>query len=86
MSESVLELSRDGNTLKASTMACRNDVLVVGGNSGEYVLKRLDEPDSMEHWGIITSDASGITNHIDLVHDRNGGKLPAYSCWAFRLY
>ncbi|CAO3681474.1 unnamed protein product [Umbelopsis vinacea] len=71
-SESVLKLSRDGNTLKASTMACKNDVLVAGGNSGEYVLKRLDEPDSMEHWGIITSDASGITNHIDLVHDRNG--------------
>lgn len=55
-------------------MACKNDVLIVGGNCGEYVLSRLDEPEAQEHWGIITSDASGITNHIDLVHDRNGGK------------
>ncbi|KAJ2956061.1 hypothetical protein NQZ79_g8046 [Umbelopsis isabellina] len=53
-------------------MACRNNVLIVGGNSGEFALKRVDEKDGTEHWGTITSDASGITNHIDLVHDRNG--------------
>lgn len=55
-------------------MACRNNILIVGGNSGEFALKRVDEEDGTEHWGAITSDASGITNHIDLVHDRNGGK------------
>jgi len=71
-SERVLDLSKDGSTIKASTMGCKNDVLVVGGHSGEYALKRLDEPNATEQWGIITSDASGITNHIDLVHDRNG--------------
>ncbi|GAB5586130.1 hypothetical protein Unana1_01030 [Umbelopsis nana] len=72
MSETVLKLAANGSTIKASTMACKNDVLIVGGNCGEYVLTRLDEPEAQEHWGIITSDASGITNHIDLVHDRNG--------------
>jgi hypothetical protein len=72
-SESVLNLTRDGINIKASTMACRNGVLVVGGNSGEFALKRMDGINATEHWGTITSDASGITNHIDLINDRNGG-------------
>lgn len=46
---------------------------MVGGNSGEYIVKRLNASESDEHWGNITSDASGITNHIDLIYDRNGG-------------
>ncbi|KAM3586886.1 hypothetical protein VKS41_001936 [Umbelopsis sp. WA50703] len=71
-SESVLNLTRDGINIKASTMACRNGVLVVGGNSGEFALKRMDGINATEHWGTITSDASGITNHIDLINDRNG--------------
>ncbi|CAO3686287.1 unnamed protein product [Umbelopsis ramanniana] len=71
-SHDVLHLSRDRNDIKASTIACKDDVLMVGGNSGEYIFKRLNASESDEHWGNITSDASGITNHIDLIHDRNG--------------
>jgi hypothetical protein len=79
-SHDVLHLSQDRNDIKASTIACKDDVLMVGGNSGEYIFKRLNASESDEHWGNITSDASGITNHIDLIHDRNGGTCNTMSC------
>lgn len=52
-----------------STLAAEHDVLIAGGFTGEYLLRRLDAGDNDDaacHEGTITSHISGITNHVQI--------------------
>ncbi|KAL1925773.1 uncharacterized protein VTP21DRAFT_656 [Calcarisporiella thermophila] len=56
---------------KITTMACREDVLLVGGFCGEYACRRLDAEGT--YTGFITKDSNGITNYVDITRSRSGG-------------
>ncbi|RUS35607.1 hypothetical protein BC938DRAFT_482904 [Jimgerdemannia flammicorona] len=81
-SRSVMDLHHTDNPasfpIKVSTMACRDDVMLVGGFCGEYAFQRLDSQYSPANYGIITSDNNGITNHMDIIQGRSGGKFDYY--------
>ncbi|RKO91846.1 WD40-repeat-containing domain protein [Blyttiomyces helicus] len=73
-SRTVLNLSQhDLSGTKISTMAAKDNFLIVGGYGGEYVCRRLDG-DPMVHTGSVTVDPSGITNHLDIARSRSGAK------------
>ncbi|CAG8604151.1 39341_t:CDS:10 [Gigaspora margarita] len=54
-----------------STIACKDNYLLVGGLYGEYACRRLDADPI--HFGTITTDSNGITNHMDIIESRTGG-------------
>nr|CAG8504292.1 10195_t:CDS:10 [Entrophospora candida] len=59
-----------------STIACRNNFLLVG-LYGEFACRRLDaEP---IHFGTVTTDANGITNHMDIIESRTGSTVAVIS-------
>ncbi|KAF0400794.1 WD40 repeat-like protein [Gigaspora margarita] len=60
-----------------STIACKDNYLLVGGLYGEYACRRLDADPI--HFGTITTDSNGITNHMDIVESRTGGIVAVIS-------
>lgn len=59
--------SRENPHFQASTLAAAHGVLVAGGFFGEYCFRRTSPECSGDvHEGTITSDNSGITNHVQL--------------------
>lgn len=59
--------SREIPHLQVSTLAADHDTLVAGGFFGEYCFRRLSsDGHNQVHEGTITSDNSGITNHVQL--------------------
>lgn len=59
--------SREIPQLQVSTLAADHDTLVAGGFFGEYCFRRLSSDGNGKiHEGTITSDNSGITNHVQL--------------------
>lgn len=60
---------------QVSALAADHNVLIAGGFAGEYVLRRLDSYEADDersrvyadcHEGTITSNISGITNHVQI--------------------
>eukprot|EP00842_Homolaphlyctis_polyrhiza_P004326 jgi/Hompol1/4895/HPOL_001038-RA len=57
--------------LRATTLGAKEDLLMVGGWNGDYVLKRLSG-DRMLCTGFLSNDANRITNHICIQKSRTG--------------
>ncbi|KAF3769077.1 WD40 repeat-like protein [Cryphonectria parasitica EP155] len=56
---------------QVSTLTAGHDTLVAGGFFGEYLFRRLSSEGSADtHEGTITSDNSGITNHVQIYASR----------------
>lgn len=76
----VMDLSKMSVTypFKISSLALTPDFCCTGGFFGEYAIKSLrsenfdSDPTSNVHVGLITSDTSGITNHISPQISRSG--------------
>ncbi|CAG8603122.1 4329_t:CDS:10 [Funneliformis mosseae] len=70
--------NRSAETLfEISTIACKDNYLLVGGLYGEYACRRLDaEP---VQYGTITNDTNGITNHMDIIESRTGSIVAVIS-------
>lgn len=71
---------------QVSTLAADHGVLIAGLFNGEYLLRRLDadEPDAEHpaaaHHGVITTNPSGITNHVQIQTSRTSSSpLAAFS-------
>ncbi|TPX55996.1 hypothetical protein CcCBS67573_g09396 [Chytriomyces confervae] len=67
---------------RLSTISARKEMLFMGAFTGEFCCKRMDsdlDSDSEVRTGVITNDAMGITNHVELVDDRNGGPIAVIS-------
>ncbi|CAI2193801.1 2524_t:CDS:10, partial [Funneliformis geosporum] len=60
-----------------STIACKDNFLLVGGLYGEYACRRLDA-DPIQY-GTITNDVNGITNHMDIIESRSGSTVAVIS-------
>lgn len=60
--------------IKISSMACGQNILMVGGFMGEYAFRRLDDMNAPVHYGVTTDHANGIANHIHISEGRKGGK------------
>ena len=63
---------------QVSTLAAGHGILLAGRFNGEYLMRRLDseEPEAAEcHDGLITTNLSGITNHIQ-IHEGRGATTP----------
>ncbi|KAI8089835.1 WD40-repeat-containing domain protein [Halteromyces radiatus] len=60
-------------TMKISSMACKDDILFVGGFLGDYLLQRIG-PDTTtsSHYGLISNQNTGIVNHADIIMGKNG--------------
>lgn len=59
--------SRETPHFQVSTLAADYDTLVAGGFFGEYCFRRLSSEGSGDvHEGTITTDISGITNHVQI--------------------
>lgn len=59
--------SKETPNFQVSTLAADHDVLMAGGFFGEYTFRRLSSEDGGEvHEGTITTDNSGITNHVQV--------------------
>ncbi|KUI66011.1 hypothetical protein VM1G_01807 [Cytospora mali] len=62
--------ARDIPQLQVSTLAADHGTLVAGGFFGEYCFRRLDSDEEggsgQFHEGTITTDSSGITNHVQV--------------------
>ncbi|KAK1757503.1 WD domain-protein [Echria macrotheca] len=74
---SVMKL-QEGPGAQVSTLAADHGALVAGLFNGEYILRHLDSDDAVEtacHEGVITTNPSGITNHIQ-VHQARGSSAP----------
>ncbi|KAJ3091467.1 hypothetical protein HK102_000413 [Quaeritorhiza haematococci] len=79
-------------TVKISTMAARDDFLLVGGFCGEYACRRLssgsggngEDGGSAIHSGVLTRDPNGITNHIMIDQGRSGATQAIISSNDFR--
>ncbi|KAL1843038.1 hypothetical protein VTJ49DRAFT_3352 [Mycothermus thermophilus] len=73
----------DGTCSQISTLAAGHGMLVAGGFSGEYLIRRLDsgEPDDLAcSTGVITTSISGITNHVDVYQSRaSSGAVAAFA-------
>lgn len=66
--------------LQVSTLSADQDTLVAGGFFGEYCFRRLSSDYGTEvHEGTITSDNSGITNHVQLHPSRTAGPRAAFA-------
>ncbi|CAJ0836284.1 17375_t:CDS:10 [Entrophospora sp. SA101] len=75
MKKSKVALDLD-QAFEISTIACRNNFLLVG-LYGEFACRRLDaEP---IHFGTVTTDANGITNHMDIIESRTGSTVAVIS-------
>ncbi|RHZ79609.1 hypothetical protein Glove_143g62 [Diversispora epigaea] len=78
-SDVALDLSlnnRNAETIfEISTFACKDNYLLVGGLYGEFACRRIDA-DPIQ-FGTITTDANGITNHMDIIESRTGGAAVA---------
>ncbi|KAI7862364.1 WD40-repeat-containing domain protein, partial [Spinellus fusiger] len=61
-----------GMTFKISSMACRHNMMVVGGFTGEFACQRMDNKDTPVYYGLITYHVNGIANHIDIISSRSG--------------
>ncbi|KAI8072611.1 WD40-repeat-containing domain protein [Gongronella butleri] len=59
--------------MSISSMACKDDVLFVGGFLGDYFLQRLDDM-ATPHYGLISHLTTGIVNHADMIHNRQGAR------------
>ncbi|ORY94056.1 hypothetical protein BCR43DRAFT_495791 [Syncephalastrum racemosum] len=59
--------------IKISSMACGQNILMVGGFMGEYAFRRLDDMTAPVHYGVTTDHANGIANHIHISEGRKGG-------------
>ncbi|KAI8841199.1 WD40-repeat-containing domain protein [Chytriomyces cf. hyalinus JEL632] len=67
---------------RLSTISARREMLFMGAFTGEFCCKRMDsdlDSDLDVRTGVITNDAMGITNHVELVDDRNGGPIAVIS-------
>ncbi|KAG0177705.1 hypothetical protein DFQ29_004517 [Apophysomyces sp. BC1021] len=54
-------------------MACAHNILLVGGFTGEYACRRIDDTEGSVQYGMTTDHHNGIANHIDIVAGRSGG-------------
>ncbi|KAK0633526.1 WD40-repeat-containing domain protein [Immersiella caudata] len=71
--QAVMKLG-DNPGSQISTLAAEHGILVAGCFNGEYILRHLnsDEPESVGcHDGVITTNISGITNHVQIHQSRN---------------
>ncbi|CCG81007.1 Putative uncharacterized protein [Taphrina deformans PYCC 5710] len=74
--ETIMDLTDKSVTypFKISSLAMTDDYCCVGGFFGEYALKRLNnDGDADVHVGLVTTDMTGITNHICPQVKRSGG-------------
>lgn len=62
--------SKEAPSFQVSTLAADDDILVAGGFFGEYCFRRFSEAMGEVHEGTITTDNSGITNHVQLYFAR----------------
>ncbi|KAL2269949.1 hypothetical protein VTJ83DRAFT_2133 [Remersonia thermophila] len=73
----------DGTSSQISTLAAGHGMLVAGGFSGEYLIRRLDsgEPDHLAcSSGTITTSIGGITNHVAIYQPRaSSGPVAAFA-------
>ncbi|KAK5652573.1 hypothetical protein OQA88_10334 [Cercophora sp. LCS_1] len=70
----------DNHGSQVSTVAADHGVLIAGYFNGEYILRCLDsnEPESLAcHDGLITTNLSGITNHVQIHYSRSPSTLVA---------
>ncbi|KAK3394808.1 WD40-repeat-containing domain protein [Podospora didyma] len=91
-SQAVIKLGQ-GSGAKVTTLDAEHGVLVAGTFGGEYILRHLDSDEPEEeanacHDGVITNNASGITNHVQ-IHQPRGSSAPvaafASNDWSFRV-
>lgn len=68
-------LSEGIGDFKICTMDAVENFLILGGFSGEYVCKVLKTGEDKLHYGYITDDSHGITNHMKIMRNRNGGTI-----------
>jgi len=76
-SQAVMKLG-DTPESRVSTMAAAHGVLIGGCFNGEYILRHpnSNEPESVGcHDGVITTNISGITNHVQ-IHEARGASVP----------
>jgi len=76
-SQAVMKLG-DTPGSQISTLAAQHGILIAGCFNGEYILRHLnsDEPESVGcHDGVITTNISGITNHVQ-IHETRGSPTP----------
>ncbi|KAI9093820.1 WD40-repeat-containing domain protein, partial [Phlyctochytrium arcticum] len=70
----MLDLKKvDMGGTKISSMVAKHDVLMVGGFTGEWVVKSMEGRGSIAK-GCVTTDVNGITNHLDVEIGRSGAK------------
>ncbi|KAI8824821.1 WD40-repeat-containing domain protein [Fimicolochytrium jonesii] len=71
-SRMALDLSKqDFVGMKISSIVAKKGYLMVGGFSGEYMLRRLTD-ESPPTKGSLTTDSNGFTNHLDIEEARSG--------------
>ncbi|KAJ9157711.1 WD domain-containing protein [Pleurostoma richardsiae] len=76
----AMALSNENDGTHVSTLAADHGVLIAGGFNGEYAMRSLnsfvDDGGKPEcHEGTITTNASGITNHVK-IHQPRGSSKP----------
>lgn len=79
--KTVMDLSDQSITypFKISSLAMTDDYCCVGGFFGEYALRSMNQEDEEVHKGLVTTDTSGITNHLSPQVRRSGGHQLAIS-------
>ncbi|KAJ3096124.1 hypothetical protein HDU97_006203 [Phlyctochytrium planicorne] len=78
---------RTSPSLKISTMSAGKGFLFVGGLAGDFYVKRLEKGGTV-HFGKITTNPNGITNHAEINETRSGGIsdfLLLFTCTEFPL-
>ncbi|ORX91712.1 WD40 repeat-like protein [Basidiobolus meristosporus CBS 931.73] len=56
---------------KASSLLCKEDLLLVGGFNGEVLCQNLREENDLRS-GTVTKSLNGITNHMEMSRSRSG--------------
>lgn len=72
----AIDLLSDGfGTVRICALDAMDNVVMVGGFNGEYVCSVQGRHENTLLSGNITRDSNGITNHLNLMHNRSGGTL-----------
>ncbi|ORX94122.1 WD40 repeat-like protein [Basidiobolus meristosporus CBS 931.73] len=71
-SQSVLDFKEHScaTHFRASSLICREDIILVGGFNGEILCKNISS--GAFHSGVVTKNPNGITNHLDISQSRSG--------------
>ncbi|KAK9768469.1 hypothetical protein K7432_000880 [Basidiobolus ranarum] len=56
---------------KASSLVCKENLILVGGFNGEILCKNVNNEDGFRS-GVVTQNLNGITNHLDISESRSG--------------